>query len=98
VLSKLNKDKASVNVTIKSKDLKHISTTKWSIQNIGFINWVIMVRGSLYRTDYLAKRYEYEMAKCKKNLSDKELSNLEKAANEASDRYRKFISTTVLVD
>lgn len=96
-LRKLN-DKQPATITINSDDLKNNSTRDWSVQNIGFVNWVIMVRGMLLKSDYVIKKQEYDLAKLRKNLSEKELSKLQTEMKKASDRYRQFLSRVVLVD
>ncbi len=98
VLNKLKEEKSSATIIVRRSDIKKLKTTDWSIQNIGFINWVIMVRGTLLKSDYLAKKYEYELAKQQKEISDKELSNLRNASTDASEKYRSFLSRIVLVD
>src|SRR3989304_1321197 len=60
VLEKLKGDQAFVDVKIKSGDLKEFSTLAWSTQNTGFKNWILKVRGTLLKSAYLTKKYEYE--------------------------------------
>ena len=85
-------------VIIKSNDLKKFKTINWSIQNIGFTNWLIVVRGTLLKSDYLTKKYEYELAKCQKNLSEKELAKIQKAMQDASIEYKKFLDHVCYID
>lgn len=92
------KDKKVATVIMKSNDLKKFKTINWSIQNIGFTNWLIVVRGTLLKSDYLTKKYEYELAKCQKNLSEKQLSKLQKAMKDAFLKYRNFLDHVSYID
>ena len=98
VLDKLKDDKAVANIKIKRGDLKGFSTLDWSTQNIGFNNWMLKLRGALLKSAYLTKKYEYELAKCRKDVSKIKLSNLEKAMNDALAQYQTFLSRATLVD
>jgi hypothetical protein len=98
VLEKLKKDQAVVDVKIKNEDLRVFSTLAWSTQNTGFRNWMLKVRGTLLRSAYLTKKYEYELAKCQKDVSEMKLSNLKIAMNDALAQYQKFLSQATLAD
>jgi hypothetical protein len=98
VLEKLKEDQAVVDVKIKSGDLKEFSTLAWSTQNIGFKNWILKVQGTLLKSAYLTKKYEYELAKCRKNISEIELSKSKKDMNDAFDQYQTFLSRATLAD
>jgi hypothetical protein len=97
-LDKLKDEKAVVNIKIKSEDLKGFSTLDWSTQNIGFNNWILKLRGTLLKSEFLTKKYEYELAKCRKDVSEIELSNLKKAMNDAFEQYQTFLSRATLAD
>ncbi len=98
VLEKLKEDQAVVDVKIKSGDLKEFSNLAWSTQNTGFKNWILKVRGTLLKSAYLTKKSEYELAKCRKDVSEMKLSNLKKAMNDALVQYQTFLSRATLVD
>jgi len=98
VLNKLKENKNIASTQIRANDLKRFSSLDWSTQNIGFNNWVLVLRGSLLKSAYLAKKYEYELAKCRKNLSEKELFKLEKEVNDAFIQYQKFLSHATYSD
>jgi predicted DNA binding CopG/RHH family protein len=98
VLDKLKTGETAVNVRIQGKDLKGLSTINWSIQNIGFNNWVIILRGTLLKSAYLTKKFEYELAKCKGGFSEKELTDLKKAASDSFEEYQKFLSKATYTD
>lgn len=96
--NQLKENKQRVTLSIKEDDLKKLSSLKWSAQNIGFKNWVIIVRGTLLKSAYMAKKYEYELAKCQKDVAGKDLVVMEKAMKEALAEYQNYLSKTVLVD
>jgi hypothetical protein len=98
VVDELKDDKAVANIKIKRGDLKRFSTLDWSTQNIGFNNWILKLRGTLLKSAYLTKKYEYELSKCRKDVSKIKLSNLEKVMNDALAQYRTFLSRATLVD
>ena len=97
VLDKL-KHETAVNIEIKSGDLKRFSNLDWSTQNIGFNNWILKLRGTLLKSAFLTKKLEYELAKCRKDVSELELSNLKKAMNDAFAQYQTFLSRATLAD
>ncbi len=70
----------------------------WEIQNIGFHNWMVTIRGTLLRSDYLIKKSEYESAKSKEGISKMELNTLEKAAKDADEAYKKFLENAAYAD
>lgn len=94
----IENNKQTVTLSIKEEDLKKLSSLKWSAQNIGFKNWVIIVRGALLKSAYMTNKYEYELAKCQKGATAKDLTMMEKAMNEALVDYQNYLSKTVLVD
>jgi hypothetical protein len=98
VLDKLRQDNGEATIVIRKKDLDGFTTTDWTIQNIGFTNWIIMVRGTLLRSDYLLKKCEYELSKNQKNASESRLSELKKMAEDARVKYQSFLSRVVLLD
>jgi len=92
-------NKPSINLKVKSKDLKGFSRSlNWGIQNIGFNNWIVTVRGSLLKLDYLAKKNEYELAKCNHKVTKEELLKLHEVFLKAQKEYQRFISDVVLED
>jgi hypothetical protein len=91
--------KPSINLKVKSEDLEGFSKSlNWSIQNIGFHNWVVTVRGSLLKLDYIAKKNEYELAKCNHKVTKEELLKLYEIFLKAQKEYQRFMSVVVLAD
>lgn len=97
-MAKLKSEKTGVTVLVEEKNLKGLSTINWSTQNHGFHNWLLVLRGTLLKLDYLTKKNEYELAKCRGKLSEKELVILEKAVNDSLKEYQQFLSKAVYSD
>jgi len=97
VMEKLKSD-GSAEVKIKATDLEKISNINWSIQNIGFHNWILVVKGTLLKSDYLNKKREYELAKCKADSPKRDLAELKEAVDTAFKQYQEFLSKSVYED
>ncbi|MDH5571444.1 MAG: hypothetical protein OEY89_06740 [Gammaproteobacteria bacterium] len=41
-------------------NLSAIKSSNWELQNLGFHNWLLSVKGTLLKQDYLLKKYKYE--------------------------------------
>lgn len=99
VIEKIKSDSGPIPVEIKSQDFEKISkNVNWATQNIGFKNWVIIVRGMLLKNNYINKKLEYELAMCNSETTDLEKKEMKKNFEEALTKYQDFLSETVYSD
>jgi|GEM_PF-2360999 len=100
VLKKINSgEAANINIKINTKDLAGMSDNlNWSTQNIGFHNWMIIIRGSLLKSNWLEKELKYELEKNKGKKTAKELQDLKRELDIAHDEYQRFLSNATYSD
>jgi len=92
------KSNGAADVKLKAKEIEKISNMNWSIQNIGFNNWILVVRGTLLKLEYLNKKREYELEKYRGQLSERDLVKLKITVDTAFKEYQEFLSKSVYAD
>ena len=73
--------------------LAAIGNTSWEMQNLGFINHVGAVRGTLLRQDNLLKKTTYELAQIKAKageMNQKDLLKIKREYEAADRQFQKF--------
>lgn len=86
---------------IPSERLAEIGNTGWEMQNLGFVNHVEAVKGTLLKQDYLIRKVTYELAQRRwksGEIDQKDLSKAKKEYEQAEKQFLKFWDTFNIVD
>jgi len=81
---------------IPKKRLTEIGNTGWEIQNLGFVNYVGGIKGTLLKQDYLIRKLEYELAQRKAKageITGKELLEAKGECEKAEKHFQNFWDT-----
>jgi hypothetical protein len=73
--------------------LSEIGNTGWEMQNLGFVNHVEAVKGTLLKQDYLIKKLTYELAQTRSKTGEtdqKTLSETKSEYEKAEKQFRQF--------
>jgi len=89
---------AMIDLRAKRTEIRELKSIDWSVQQIGFPNWILVIRGTMLRLDYLIKKSELDSRGCKDATTGEELERLRTAAQEALKKYRSFLRDSVFVD
>lgn len=87
--------------TMTKEKLSEIGNTGWEMQNMGFVNHVEAVRGTLLKQDYLIKKLTYELAQARAKTGEadqKALSESKREYEKAEKRFREFWDAFGVVD
>jgi hypothetical protein len=90
--------KGVADIKIEKKNLHEISNIDWAMQNIGFHNRIVVLRGTLYKLYSLTKKIEYDLAKINCDMSESDIKKLKDAADDAIKKYQDFLSTVTYAD
>ena len=77
--------------TLPKGRLSQIGNTGWEIQNLGFVNHVGTVRGTLLKQDYQIKKLEYGLAQLKSKSGEVSQGDLLKAKAEYEKAHTQFL-------
>ena len=86
---------------IPEKKLAEIGNTGWEMQNLGFVNHVGTVRGTILKQDYLIKKLTYELAQRKLKsgeIDPKSLFEVQGEYENAEKRFQEFWSAFGIAD
>ena len=86
-------EEGSASVAINNDAINKIPYLDSDTQNYHFHNGIIIVKGTLYKSDMKIKQLEYELAKAKKEVSKKELQRLKIAYEVAHKEYKTFLNS-----
>lgn len=78
---------------IEKEKLAEIGNTGWEIQNLGFVNHVQAVKGTLLKQDYIIKKLRYELAQIKSQsevIDKKSLSKIKSDYEKAEEKFQEF--------
>jgi hypothetical protein len=81
--------------------LTEIGNIGWEMQNLGFVNHVEAVRGTLLKQDYLIKKLTYELAQTRLKAGEidrRTLSETKSDYEKAEKRFREFWDAFGIVD
>lgn len=87
--------------SMPKKKLTEIGNTGWEMQNLGFVNHVETVRGTLLKQDYLIKKLTYQLAEGKSKsgeIDEEDLLRTRTEYEKAEQRFRKFWSAFGISD
>lgn len=79
--------------SLPKRKLDEIGNTNWEMQNLGFVNHVETVRGTLLKQEYLLKKLAYELAERKSKsgeISQKDLLEIKQEYDHAEIEFQKF--------
>lgn len=88
--------KAQIN--IKQNEINKFKNTDWSIQNIGFHNWILSTRAYILKSNYQIDKLNYEIAKCKSEVSFDHLNKLKIKLDHSKKEYESFLSRVSYAD
>lgn len=71
--------------------LAEIGNTGWEMQNLGFVNHVEAVKGTLLKQEYLIKKLTYELAERKSKSGEIDQKDLSKAKREYEHSEKQFL-------
>lgn len=76
---------------ISGDRLAEIGNTGWEMQNLGFVNHVEAVRGTVLKQDYLIKKLSYELAQRKSKSGEISERDLLEAKGEYEKAEKQFL-------
>jgi len=79
--------------TLPREKLAGIGNTDWEMQNLGFVNHVGAVRGTLLKQEYLLNKVTYELAQRKAKsgeMNQKDLLKIRREYEAADRQFQKF--------
>jgi hypothetical protein len=86
---------------IPKKTLTKIGNTGWEMQNLGFVNHVGTVKGTILKQEYLIKKLTYELAQGKARsgeISQADLSAIRKEYEKAEKQFQDFWNSFDIAD
>ncbi len=90
--------KGIAQIEIRQDDIKKFKMVDWDIQNLGFHNWIVYTRAYLLKSNYRINKFEYELAKCNKNVSQEKLKQIKSELDKAQEMYKAFLSRVTYAD
>jgi hypothetical protein len=100
-LDSFKKLTAAAAKTMPKEKLVEVGNTGWEMQNLGFVNHVQAIKGTLLKQESLLKKLSYELAQRKSKsgeINSKELSKSKSAYEEAEKEFQKFWKTFGIAD
>ncbi|MBN1382041.1 MAG: hypothetical protein JXA41_10225 [Deltaproteobacteria bacterium] len=76
---------------ISQKRLRDIGNTGWEEQNLGFVNHVEAIKGTILKQEYLVKKLTYELAQKKAKAGEMNQENLLEAQREFEKAQKQFL-------
>ncbi len=86
---------------IPKERLAEIGNTGWDMQNLGFVNHVEAVKGTILKQDYQIKKLTYELAQRRSKsgeIDQKGLLKIKAEYEKADKRFQEFWSAFGIVD
>jgi len=87
---------------ISKRKLNKIGNTAWDIQNLGFFNWIVAIRGTLYKQEFLIKKLQYEHLLLERSkleeIENQKIINAKKDLEIAKSRFLKYWNSTTIAD
>ena len=86
---------------ISKETLTKIGNTSWEMQNLGFVNLVEAVRGTILKQEYLIKKLTYELAQRKSKsggINQRDLLEIKREYEKAEKQFQEFWNTFGIAD
>jgi hypothetical protein len=86
---------------ISKETLAKIGNTSWEMQNLGFVNHVEVVKGTILKQEYLIKKLTYELAQRKSKsgeINQRDLLELKREYEKAEKQFQEFWNTFGIAD
>ena len=78
---------------ISKEGLAKIGNTSWEMQNLGFVNHVEAVKGTILKQEYLIKKLTYELAQIKSKsgeINQRDLLEIKREYEKAEKQFQEF--------
>jgi len=78
---------------ISKETLAKIGNTSWEMQNLGFVNHVEAVKGTILKQEYLVKKLTYELAQIKSKsgeINQRDLLEIKREYEKAEKQFQEF--------
>jgi hypothetical protein len=86
---------------ISKETLAKIGNTGWERQNLGFVNHVESIRGTILKQEYLIKKLTYELAQIKSKsgeINQRDLLEIKREYEKAEKQFQEFWNTFSIAD
>lgn len=86
---------------IPREQMAKIGNTGWEMQNLGFVNHMESVKGTLLKQDFLVKKLTYELAQRKSKsgeIDQKKLVEIKGEYEKAAEKFQKFWNAFGIAD
>jgi hypothetical protein len=86
---------------IPKERLAEIGNTGWDMQNMGFVNHVEAIKGTILKQDYLMKKLRYELAQRKSKsgaIDQRDLLETKDEYEKAEKQFQEFWNTFGIAD
>ncbi len=86
---------------LTKSQMRKVGNTDWEIQNLGFVNWVGAVEGTLRKQNYQIAKLQLEIARMQSKsgkLSTKALQEKQTACRKAEKDFQRFCESFSIAD
>jgi len=86
---------------ISKETLAKIGNTSWEMQNLGFVNHVEAIKGTILKQEYLIKKVTYELAQRKSKsgeINQRDLLEIKREYEKAEKQFQEFWNTFRIAD
>ena len=86
---------------ISKETLAKIGNTGWERQNLGFVNHVESIKGTILKQEYLIKKLTYELAQIKSKsgeINQRDLLEIKREYEKAEKQFQEFWNTFSIAD
>jgi len=86
---------------ISKETLAKIGNTSWEMQNLGFVNHVEAIKGTILKQEYLIKKLTYELAQIKSKtgeINQRDLLEIKREYEKAEKQFQDFWNTFGIAD
>ena len=86
---------------ISKETLAKIGNTSWEMQNLGFVNHVEAIKGTILKQEYLIKKVTYELAQRKSKsgeINQRDLLEIKREYEKAKKQFQEFWNTFRIAD
>jgi len=86
---------------LPKETLAKIGNTSWEMQNLGFVNHVEAIKGTILKQEYLIKKLTYELAQIKSKsgeMNQRDLSKIKREYENAEKQFQEFWNTFGIAD
>jgi hypothetical protein len=101
VLDSFKKLTETVANKISKERLAKIGNTSWEMQNLGFVNHVEAIKGTILKQEYLIKKLAYELAQRKSKsgeINQRDLLEIKREYEKAKKQFQEFWNTFRIAD